>query len=134
MPKKAYFSLMKKLIAIFATLCGLVAAAQAQDTSPPTIDVQSPVNGVDSTTDRVTVSGIATDDVGVREVQYRLQGSRRWRKAILTERDGTSTTFVFSFRQPRKGKATRFYTRALDRNKNESPTIGMKVRRSRSNS
>ncbi len=122
---------MKKLIAISAALIAFVINAQAQDTSPPTITMSAPVNGVPVETDRVTVTGEASDDVGVKRVQYRVEGSRRWRNAILTDPDGTSTTYVFSYRNKRKGRARRVYVRCLDAAKNESDTIGRKVFRAR---
>ena len=124
---------MKKLIAISAVLFAFVLNAQAQeeDTSPPTVTMDAPVNGVPVETDRVTVTGEASDDTGVRRVQYRLEGSRRWRDAILTAPNETSTTYVFSYKNKKKGRARRVYVRCLDAAKNESDTIGRKVFRSR---
>ena len=123
---------MKKLIAISAALFAFVVNAQAQeDTTPPTITMDAPVNGVPVETDTITVTGSATDDTGVRRVQYRLEGSRRWRDAILTAPNETTTTYVFTFKNKKKGRARRVYVRALDFEKNESDTIGRKIFRAR---
>lgn len=122
---------MKKLIVISAALFAFVTNSQAQDTSPPTVTMSAPVNGVAVETDRVTVTGEASDDVGVARVQYRLEGSRRWRNAILTNPDGTTTTYVFSYRNSKKGRARRVYVRCHDEAKNESDTIGRKIYRAR---
>ena len=128
---------MKKLIAISAALFAFVITAQAQDTTPPTITMSSPVNGVPVETDRVTVTGEVTDDVGIRRVQYRVEGSRRWRNAIIVP-DGTqdpnartSASFFFSYKNKKKGRARRVYMRCIDLAGNESDTIGRKVFRAR---
>ena len=125
---------MKKFIAIPAALLAFAFSAQAQDTSPPTITMDAPVNGVAVGTDRVTVTGDATDDTGVKRVEYRIEGSRRWRRATLTNPDGTTTTYVFSYKNKKKGRARRVYVRARDDAKNESDTIGRKIFRARRNS
>ena len=123
---------MKKPIAIAVALFAFVAAAQAQDTTPPTITMTAPVNGVEVTSDRVTVTGDATDDTGVMVVEYRIEGKRRWRRATLTSPGGLTTAYVFSFKNRKKGRAVRTYVRTFDAAKNESDTIGRKFRRSRS--
>lgn len=124
---------MKKILAISAALSAFVATIQAQDadTSPPTITMTAPVNGVEVTTDRVTVTGEATDDTGVDIVEYRIEGKRRWRRATLTNPDETSTSYVFSYKNTKKGRAKRVYVRCRDAAKNESDTIGRKIFRSR---
>ena len=124
---------MKKLISIAAAVLSFVTAAQAQDedTSPPDIDISAPVNGIAVTTDRVTVTGDASDDTGVHIVEYRLEGSRRWRRATLTNPDTTSTSYVFSYKNTKKGRAKRVYVRARDAANNESDTIGRKIYRAR---
>ena len=124
---------MKKILAISAALSAFVATIQAQDadTSPPTITMTAPVNGVEVTTDRVTVTGEATDDTGVDIVEYRSEGKRRWRRATLTNPDETSTSYVFSYKNTKKGRAKRVYVRCRDAAKNESDTIGRKIFRSR---
>jgi hypothetical protein len=120
---------MKKLIAISAAFYAFAAAAQAQnaDTSPPTITMDTPVNGVAVATDRITVEGEATDDVGVSRVEYRIEGRRRWRRAIVL----STGAYTFSFKNTKKGRARRVYVRAIDAAKNESDTIGRKIFRAR---
>jgi hypothetical protein len=118
---------MKKFIAISAAVYALATAAQAQDTTPPEITMAAPVNGVAVTTARVTVTGDATDDTGVERVEYRIEGMRRWRRAVLTNPDDTSTAYVFSYKNTKKGRARRVYVRARDAAKNESDTIGRKI-------
>jgi opacity protein-like surface antigen len=122
---------MKKFIAFAVSMLAFAAAAQAQDVTPPTLDVTSPVSGVAVATDRVTVTGEAGDDVGVAVVEYRVEGKRRWRRATLTNPDETSTSWVFSFKHTKKGRAIRFYVRVRDAEKNESDTIGRRIFRAR---
>jgi hypothetical protein len=125
---------MKKLLALPVALLAFALNAQAQDTTPPTVTMTAPVNGVAVFTDRVTVTGTATDDVGVKRVEYRIEGNRRWRRAILTNPDATTTSYVFSYKNKRKGRARRIFVRCRDDAKNESDTLGRKIFRSRSNS
>ena len=124
---------MKKLIAVAAAIFSFAAGAQAQeeDITPPTITMTAPVSGVAVTTDRVTVTGDATDDVGVSIVEYHIEGSRRWRRATLTNPDTTSTSYVFSYKNTKKGRAKRIYVRARDAAMNESDTTGRKIFRAR---
>ena len=131
MKKRGNLSFMKKFLAISATVFAFAAAAQAQDTSPPTISISSPVNGAIVEADRVTVTGDANDDVGIAEVQYRVEGRRKWRRATLTNPDEPSTQWVWSFKHKRRGKAVRFYVRARDEAGNESQTIGFRIFRAR---
>ena len=66
------------------------------------------------------------------------QGSRRaaprvcrWRRATLTNPDTTSTSYVFSYKNTKKGRAKRIYVRARDAAMNESDTTGRKIFRAR---
>ena len=97
----------------------------APDTIAPEVTLSTPETGATVTSRKVTVSGTVTDEVGVKEVLYRIEGSSRWRKAILTEADATSTDFVVlaKFRKRNRG---RIYIRAIDAAGNESDTIGRK--------
>ena len=122
---------MKKLLAIPAALFVFAASARAQDTTAPEITMDAPANGVAVITDRVTVTGEVTDAVGVMRVEYRIEGRRRWRRATLTVPNGTTTSYVFSYKNKRKGRAKRVYVRAFDAARNESDTIGRKIFRSR---
>ena len=113
---------------LFALL-GIIALAPAlfaqddADTEAPTIDLTTPPIGTTLTSRKVTISGTADDDTGVTEVRYRLENSRRWRKAVLTNAGEAQTTFVFNARLRKKGH-TRIYVRAFDAAKNESDTTG----------
>ncbi|MEM0898226.1 MAG: hypothetical protein AAGJ79_15240 [Verrucomicrobiota bacterium] len=125
------------LTTLAATLLLTAAGVATEDTQPPTIDVSSivPALGEEAAGSTVVVSGTAADTAdsgtaGVARVYYRLQGSRRWRRAILTAQDAASTTFIFSFKI-KKGENKRFYVRAFDLCDNESDSIGRRVFRPR---
>lgn len=112
--------------------------ASAQDTTAPIITFDAPTNGTVSEGSRITVSGTATDSgtdrtgtAGIiRRVQFRIEGTRRWRTATLVTPGEISTTYVFrvSLRQRQK---RRIYVRALDNSRNESDIIGRRLRRGR---
>lgn len=115
----------------------LSAARGEEDTQPPVIDVGSiaPALGDEAPGSTVVVSGTVTDSAdagtaGIERVQYRLQGNRHWRRAILTAQDSPSTTFIFTFKI-KKGENKRFYVRAFDLCRNESDSIGRRVFRPR---
>ena len=123
---------MKKLIASAAAILAFATSAYSQDdTNPPSVTMTAPVNGIAVETDRVTVTGDARDDTGVSVVEYRIEGQRRWRKATLTNPDSSSTSYVFSYKNTKKGRAKRVYVRARDEAKNESDTLGRKIFRAR---
>ena len=117
---------MKRTLFALLGLIALAPALYAQDTADteaPEIDLETPPVGTTLTSRKVTISGMATDNVGVTEVRYRVERSRRWRKAVLTTAGEASTTFVFNARLRKRGH-TRIYVRAFDAAKNESDTIG----------
>ena len=60
-------------------------------------------------------------------VEYRIEGSRRWRKAILTNPGETTTTYVFTYKNKKRGRARRIYVRARDEEGNESDTVGRRI-------
>ena len=69
-----------------------IATAQEEDVTAPTITMAAPANGVALTEvddpdlfshSKVTVSGTASDATRVTRVEYRIERSRRWRKATL---------------------------------------------------
>jgi len=112
--------------------------AQAQDTTAPAITFDAPTNGTESRGSRITVSGTATDSgtdrtgtAGiVRRVEFRIEGSRRWRRATLVTPNETATTYVFRI-SLNKRRARRIFIRAFDNSNNESDIIGRRLRRGR---
>ena len=122
---------MKKLIASAAAILAFATSAFSQDTNPPSVTMTAPPTGIAVETDRVTVTGDANDDTAVTVVEYRIEGSRRWRRATLTNPDSSSTSYVFSYKNTKKGRAKRVYVRARDEAKNESDTLGRKIFRAR---
>jgi len=119
---------MRTPIAALAAALVLPITAWAQDatdTTAPEVELTTPPIGTTLDSRRVTVSGTATDDVGVTRVLYRIERSRKWRKAVLTNAGEGTTTFVFNARLPKRGH-TRIYVRAEDEAGNESDTIGRK--------
>ncbi len=125
-------------LATLAIGLGSAGLAQAQDTIAPTITFDAPTNGTVSVGSRITVSGTATDTgttlAGtpgvVSRVQYRIEGSRRWRTATLVTPNQTTTTYVFRITM-KKRKGRRVYVRAFDNSRNESDIIGRRLRRGR---
>ena len=107
----------------FIALAPTLYAQDAADTEAPSVDLTTPPIGTTLNSRKVTISGTATDNVGVTEVRYRIERSRRWRKAVLTNSGDGQTTFVFNARLRKRGH-TRVYVRAFDAAKNESDTIG----------
>ena len=119
---------MKRLLSSLLACSALAPALYGQDTpdtTAPEVNLTTPAVGATVTSRKVTVSGTVTDDVGVKEVRYRIEGSSKWRKAVLTEVGGTETTFVVLAKFPKRGRA-RIYIRATDDAANESDTIGRK--------
>ena len=112
----------RKLFALLGSLA-LASALHAQDSEAPEVNFTTPSIGTTLTSRKVTISGTATDNTGVTEVRYRLERSRRWRKAILTNSGEGTTTFVFTARLRKRGH-TRIYIRAFDAARNESDTTG----------
>ena len=143
--------MLKSALAASSCLFILGATASAQDTSTPTITFDAPANGVDLaatvTTENpdffskrkglVTVSGTATEETRLRRVQYRLEGSKRWRTANVIRTNngvdgGTAGTYVWSFRmRVNRRSDRRVYVRAVDYSNNESDIIGRKIIRRR---
>ncbi|MDA0810790.1 MAG: Ig-like domain-containing protein [Verrucomicrobia bacterium] len=120
---------MKRSLFAIAGCLALTSTLHAQapvtpDIIAPEVTLSTPDTGA-TVTRKVTVSGTVTDAVGVKEVLYRIEGSSRWRKAILTEADATSTDFVV-LATFKKGQHGRIYIRAIDAAGNESDTIGRK--------
>ena len=123
-------------VAAMFALC--LAAAKAQDTVAPTITLDVPANGlVVEGSSRVSVSGEVTDTsddstepASIRNVQYRIEGKRRWRNATLVTPGESTSTYFFRF-NIRKRSKVRIYVRAYDDAKNESDIIGRRVRRER---
>ena len=121
--------------------------ALAQDTEAPTITLDSPANGVELEGSRTSVSGTVTDtsndtdvEPSIWRVQYRIEGSRRWRTATLVTPDDSTSTFFFRVTLKKKQKR-RIYVRAYDNAgngrsssnpRNESDIIGRRLRRGRS--
>ena len=122
---------MKKLLAIPAILFAFALGAQAQDTTAPTLTFDTPENGVVVESDRVTINGMVSDDVGVVRVEFRLEGQRRWRRAIMTAPGEASSAFVTSYKNRNKKKrrrGIRVYLRAIDAAGNESDITGRRIR------
>ncbi|MEM9478414.1 MAG: hypothetical protein AAGA58_02000 [Verrucomicrobiota bacterium] len=128
---------MKKKVLTALILFAGIGAAQARfDENPPVIDVSSitPSLGtrILSTESRFVVTGTVTDDggtgtnssntPGVDRVYWRPEGSKKWRNALLTDRGGTTTTFVFTS-SLRRGQSRRIHIRAFDLCENESDTV-----------
>ena len=143
---------LKSIFAAASCLFLLGVSANAQtDTTTPTITFDAPANGVDLaatvTTENpdffskrkglVTVSGTATEETRLRRVQYRLEGSKRWRTANIIRTnngvdDGTAGSYVWSFRmRVNRRSDRRVYVRAVDYANNESDIIGRKIIRRR---
>jgi hypothetical protein len=122
--KRSLFALVGCL-ALTSTLHAQLPVDPPADTTAPEVTLSTPETGATVTSRKVTVSGTVTDEVGVKEVLYRIEGSSRWSKAIVTEADATSTDFVVlaKFKKSRRG---RIYIRAIDAAGNESDTIGRK--------
>lgn len=117
---------MKRLVFALFGILALAPALHAQDTADvdaPVITLATPEIGTTLTSRKATVSGTVTDAVGVKEVRYRVEGSRKWRKAVLTEAGGTETTFVILAKFKKRSHG-RIYVRAVDDAGNESDTIG----------
>ena len=142
----------KHITNIFLTLSLLTVGASAQsgvsnirDTGVPTLSDLTPEAGLTNET-RIVFSGTATDTAGstsnsdgtartetisgISRVEYRIEGSRRWRRATLTARNAETTTFFFTV-SVKKGKTRRIYVRARDRKNNESDTIGRRFKHSK---
>ena len=119
--------LMRRSLLVVIAVLGLApfAAAQTSDTEAPELELTTPPTGTTLTSRKVVISGTVTDNVGVTEVRYRVEGSRKWRKAVLTNEGETSTTFVFRAKLQKKGHS-RVYVRATDAAGNESDTAGRK--------
>lgn len=125
-----------KIPALSALLLAAVAAPLlAQDTSNPTIVVDTP--SINSSTN-VILTGTATDTgsgtgttaskAGVQAVYYQVEGSSKWKKAQLTAKGSTDTIWVVNVKI--KGAAgKRYYFRAVDTSGNESDVVGRRFRR-----
>ncbi len=125
---------------------GSRASAQvAVDTTSPEITFGAPSNGLDLSTvtddrdlfdrSKVTVSGTASDATRVAQVQYRVEGSHRWRRATLirTSSNDTLQEYAWAFRVKISRKShRRVYIRAYDDAKNESDIIGRLIMRGNS--
>jgi hypothetical protein len=133
----------KFLFSLLGTLSLGVAGASAQsnivDTGLPVLDPDDvlPVAGTVVNENKVVFSGTATDTAGTGEtisgvdrVEYRITGYKKWRRATLTARGEASTDFFFTV-SIRKGSARTVLIRVLDGKKNESDTLGRKVRHSK---
>ncbi len=102
------------------------------DMTPPALTITSPEAGA-KINGKFTVSGTATDNVGVVIVEYRVEGKKKWQRALMStsgevEADATDVVWILEA-SPRESKYTRVYVRARDRVGNESDTIGRRVRR-----
>lgn len=117
--------------AIALTFAGNTFAQDDADTLGPAIVFDAPANGTVLEGARHTLSGTATDATGtITRVEYRIEGSRRWKRATLTAANEATTTWVFTTTF-RKRKARRVYVRAIDDSKNESDIVGRRLRRNR---
>ncbi|MGK0184559.1 MAG: hypothetical protein ACI9R3_000332 [Verrucomicrobiales bacterium] len=119
---------MRRLLFTILGCLALAPALYAQDTvdvdvDAPVVTLATPEIGTTLTSRKATVAGTVTDVVGVKEVRYRVEGSRKWRKAVLTVAGGTDTTFVILAKFKKRSHG-RIYVRAVDDAGNESDTIG----------
>ena len=128
------------------------AIAEA-DIVGPTITITTPAIGAVLRDEKIVVSGTAKDNAqaptpvatggtantvtlaGVKSVQYRFAGQKKWRTAILIPgtTSGTTTTdptWVFQFKS-RRGQSQRVSIRGLDNNGNEGDIITINLKRSR---
>jgi hypothetical protein len=140
------------------------AIAEA-DTVGPTITITSPAIGAVLKNEKIVVAGTSKDNkqdptpsaaggtantvtlAGVKYVQYRFAGEKRWRQAILIPGTATTTTtgtgatavtttttgdptWVFQFKS-RRGQSQRVSIRGIDNNGNEGDIITINLKRSR---
>lgn len=137
------------LVSLFATGHSV---AQEADITPPTFTWQNPAAGSIQPSDSITVSGTATDPTqaavgtgatvvaqGIKRVEYRLAGSKKWKTTILIPGTTTGTgssattsgpTWVFTLKLG-KGKSTWVSVRAIDLSGNESDIVSRQIKRSR---
>jgi len=129
----------------FAVLASTASAQrETPETNVPSLSFDSPATGVDLATitddreffdkGRLTVTGTASDDTRIHRIQFRLEGSKRWRNAtiIRTGTGDTANDYVWSFRvSVNRRSDRRIYVRAVDPFKNESDIIGRKLIRRR---
>ncbi len=132
------------LLALTGISAAQTTTAATADTTPPSLTIATPAVGLRTKASSIVVTGTATDtggsgsgaSKGVKELLYRIDGSSRWKKALLSSPAAASGTgagasaggSTFAFNLPFKGrKSLRFYVRATDAKGNESDTIGRKV-------
>ncbi len=149
------------LLLLIATERGF--AAVEPDTVGPTITITTPAIGAVLRDEKIVVAGTSKDNkqdptavaaggaantvnlAGVKNVQYRFAGEKRWRSAILIPGAATTTTtgtppvtttttgdptWVFQFKS-RKGQSQRVSIRGLDKSGNEGDIITINLKRSR---
>lgn len=125
---------MKKLFLLPVLLWMTVWSSQGQNTDAtiPVVTISTPSLNV--YTDLIII-GTATDTAatgrtaGVREVFYQVEGSQKWRKARLTSKNRTPTTWIVDFRNKSSvGKRIIFY--AVDNEGRKSDVVGRHFKRS----
>lgn len=142
----------RSALVISLLTAGHAMAAVEADITPPTFTWQTPATGSLQTTDQITVSGGAADTAqavvgtgntvaaaGIKYVEYRLAGSKKWHRAIIipgtTTGSGTTATtsnptWVFTIKLG-KGKSTWVSVRAVDLSGNESDIVMRQIKRTR---
>ena len=106
----------------------LLAQDDVPDEEAPEIRLDTPTGG-SLVSKRFTIVGTVTDNVGVTEVRYRIEGEKRWRTAILVQAGAVSTTFTFRAKLRSGRGKSRVYVRAWDAVRNESDIVSRKFRR-----
>ncbi len=96
--------------------------------TPPSSTITAPASGASlGTVTPYTVSGTATDDLGVTNVQVSTDGGTTWSGATCTGCPGTSVTWTYSWDLPADGSYT-VKSRATDNWSNvETPGAGKTV-------
>lgn len=122
---------MKTLLLLLSALLLTPLSLLAQTTAIPTITITTPAT---NTYKDLIIIGTATATVGtngtggIKEVWYQTQGSQKWRKAQLTAKGRTPTTWIVNFKNTSSvGKRVIFY--AVDTSGRKSDVVGRHFKR-----
>lgn len=121
--------------ALFASL--LLACAPLAIAAPPTITLTTPaqnqgaylvIAGTATDTAESGTSGEKVSMLGIKEVRYQVEGSKKWKRAQLTAKNSSPSGWFIEFdNTSRVGKRITFY--AVDRAGLGSPVISTRFKR-----